>query len=139
MAFLPLIRFDEGKDRIESTGPFILNSLSYVRIDRREEERGETPDRIQDKSLYSYPLKLSLERSLEFLPCPLTGSRSDALTRFQRGQRGPGRGGVPHPLMGFPTTRPQQCCSGGSKHQLPLSLGANERSSFCSWGEARRG
>lgn len=54
-----------------------------------------------------------------------------ALTRFQRGQRGPGVS--PQPIMDFPTTRPQQYSRAGSKHQLLQSLGANERSSLCSW------
>lgn len=71
---------------------------------------------------------------------PRVGSSSHALTRFQRGQWGP-RGDprrAPDLLMGFPTTRLNNAGQ-PSKHQLPLSLGANERSSFRSWGEVSGG
>ena len=52
--------FERGKDRTDSTGPFILNSLSHVRMDRREEERGKTAAKMQGNSLYYYSLKPAL-------------------------------------------------------------------------------
>lgn len=88
--------------------------------------------------MHCYSVKPALLREkLWAPPVPFHGFLLDALTRFERSQQDPR--GVPLTPSQTPTTRPQQCYREGSKHQLPLSLGANERSSFCSWGEVSGG
>lgn len=61
----------------------------------------------------------------------LRSPHSDVLTRFQEGQWGPR--GAPTPSWIFQQPAPTILLSCSRKHQLPLSLEANERSSFRSW------